>query len=406
MADVFIIDAEFGAEADIYPPFIINAEFRAESGVIAVVTIYPPLVTDAKFGAAAGITGAATIYPASPPNPALNVTFQVNNTTIWGEGGIGGYLPWTNIANAEFGAKIGIEGLFALSFVTNVFGFSVCEAGINADFYVNFQRNFVAWSKIGRLDFTIDRTNEAGTRPLDWKGFVYSVKKLGNRVIAYGENGVSILNPAGTAYGLSTIYRVGLKSKNAVAGTENVHWFVDKGGQLWELSEELKKLDYSEYLSTMGDITLSYDKFNNALYICDGSQGYIYRDGSLGKCSVNLTGIDSQSGALYVVADTDISVPIFEICTDIYDMGTRKGKTITGFEIGTNLSGTLSAAIDYRRDMKSEFICTPWHYIQKGGRVFMTAYGREFRFRVKSNEPSWEYFELDWITVIGKVHNS
>jgi len=122
------------------------------------------------------------------------------------------------------------------------------------------KKNWLKWSDVGSVNFTIGRSNVAGERPLDWNGFIYSVKKLRNKVVAYGENGVSFLTPAGGAYGLDTIYRVGLKGKHAVTGDDSKHFFVDNSGQLWKVSAELELLDYSEYLSSLNaSIVMSYD---------------------------------------------------------------------------------------------------------------------------------------------------
>jgi len=279
------------------------------------------------------------------------------------------------------------------------------------DGYVPFasavKGNWVKWSNIGDLDFTIGKGNVAGERPLDWKGSVYAIKKLGNKTVAYGENGVSFLVPAGTAYGLNTIYRIGLKSKNAVAGDEARHFFIDTVGQLWKLGESLEKVDYSEYLSQMNNnLVMSYDNLNNLVYICDGSVGYVYSpaSGSLGKCQPNITGIGSQGGTLYVVSPTAIVADHFEICTDIYDMGTRKSKTIYSLEFGTDLTTGLYSAIDYRRDMAGAFATTPWYLVSPRGGVPITAFGREFKIRAKTL--AYEYFELDYLKVNGVIHAS
>jgi hypothetical protein len=264
--------------------------------------------------------------------------------------------------------------------------------------------NWLKWSNIGSLDFTIDKTNVAGERPLDWKGWIYAIKKLGSKVVVYGENGVSVLTPAGNTYGLQTIYRIGLKGKGAVSGDDSVHYFVDNLGQLWRFSEDLEKLDYSEYLSGMIDnLVLSWDVANKLLYICDGSQGYVYSQdsGSLGAGPVNVTGIDSQSGTLYVVSPATIATPTFEICTDIYDLGSRRGKNIYSLEIGTDLEETLEAAIEYRLDKAAVFATTDWHVVDSRGFVYLPCYGREFRFKVKSDV--YEYFELDYLTINGEI---
>lgn len=266
--------------------------------------------------------------------------------------------------------------------------------------------NWIQWSNIGSLNFTIWKDNVAGQRPLDWKGPVHAIKKLGDKVVAYGENGVSILIPAGTNYGLNTIHRIGLKGKNAIAGDDTRHFFVDKTGVLWKLGKEsLDKFDYSEYLSPMNNnLVLSLDILNNLLYICDGSIGYVYNpaQGSLGECPGNITGIATQGGLLYVGSPAPITTKPFEICTDIYDFGTRKNKTIHSLEFGVDLATTLYAAIDYRRDITGNFATTPWVSVSKNGCVHIPAFGREFRIRARTL--TYSYFELDYIKINGVAH--
>lgn len=279
----------------------------------------------------------------------------------------------------------------------------------------NLKSNWVKWSNIGSLDFTVGRDNVAGERPLDWKGFVYAVKKLGNKAVVYGKNGVSILIPAGNTYGLQTVHKIGLKGKQAVAGDDAGHFFVDTAGRLFILGElamksslfdasmHPEKLDYSEYLGTMSDLVLSWDKDNGLLYICDGEIGYVYSPGSksLGRGPANVTGVSSQGGTLYVAAPATILMPNFEKCTDIYDFGTRKLKTVFSLEYGINVEAILQAKIDYRLDKAVEFSQTSWHDVDEKGFANITCNGREFRFRTRLT--SYEWITLDYINVNGEV---
>lgn len=264
--------------------------------------------------------------------------------------------------------------------------------------------NWVKWSDIGSLDFTIGRSNVAGERPLDWSGFVYCVKKLGSKVIVYGENGVSILTPASTMFGLETIYRIGLKGKHAVAGNDAKHFFVDNAGKLFKVTTGLEELGYSEFLSSMNQsIVLSYDEERGLLYICDGVLGFAYNDESksFGKCSPNITGIGYKSGTEYITSSSAIVTDAFEICTDTFDFGVRSGKTIFSVELGTDLTVGLYVAVDWRRNKAESFTTTPWYAVSAQGRATVIAYGREMRVRVK--QASYEYFELDYIKVNGVV---
>ena len=267
------------------------------------------------------------------------------------------------------------------------------------------KKNWLKWSNIGELDFSIDRSNVAGERPLDWKGWIYATKKLGSKIVAYGENGVSILSPSGNNWGLNTVYRVGLKGKHAITGDDTVHFFIDNKGQLFSLGESLEKLDYSEYLSSMSNPIMSYDVENNLVYICDGILGYIYSPGSksLGEGPINLTGISSQGGTLYVVAPTTVATKVFNICTDTYDFGTREFKTISSIEVGTNLSNYLEASVDFRTSNKSNFTSAGWHLVNPNGIAYVPCFGVEFRFRLRAL--SYEYFELDYLIVNGVIHD-
>lgn len=265
--------------------------------------------------------------------------------------------------------------------------------------------NWLAWSKIGHLDFTIDESNLAGRRPLDWYGCIYHVQKLGSMIAAYGENGVSLLRPAGVHFGLDTIYRIGLKNKGAFAGDESKHFFVDVLNQLYKISEDkVAKLDYSEYISALGTTILSWDKEKNLLYICDGTNGFIYSDntGSFGKGPATITGIGSKSNILYAASAGAIVTPKFEVCTDIYDLGTRKPKTIRSIEVGTEPTELIYASVDYRVNHRDPFKQIGWFLVNPDGKAYPTCYGIEFRFRLKSDV--YEYFEVDYLKVRGQIH--
>ena len=272
------------------------------------------------------------------------------------------------------------------------------------------KQNWVSWSDIGHLDFTVGRGNVAGTRPMDWKGWVYAIRKLADKVVVYGENGVSLMVPKATAWGLSTISRVGVKGRLAVCGIDteqySVHYFVDIEGRLCKMSDKLEVLGYEEYLNGMApSIVCSYDEINHLVYICDGQIGYVYseKDKGMGRGPANVTGFAVQSGVQYITAPATIGTIPFEICTDIYDLGSRKDKTILEVEFGVDAATEIYAAIDWRKDKTAAFATTPWTRVNPSGRANLPCWGREFRIRAK--QLTYEYFELDYIKVTGVLHN-
>ena len=265
---------------------------------------------------------------------------------------------------------------------------------------------FVAWSKIGKLDFTIDKTNVAGKRPVDWNGCVYEVLLLYKSAVIYGENGVSVMTPVEKAMGMETIHRIGVLNKLSVAGSKFEHYFIDKEYKLYKLTKEagLELLDYSEYLELLTDPKLSLDVSKRLLYICDGTYGFVHGilTKSFGEGPINVTGIGYRDGTQYSIAPSDIDVPSFDITTDIYDLGTRKPKTIMELEVGTDLTNNLQAMIESRTSNKGAFIQSRWVLVNPSGRAIVPCYGIEFRFNIRS--VILEYFELDYIKVIGFTH--
>ena len=180
---------------------------------------------------------------------------------------------------------------------------------------------------------------------------------------------------------------------------------IPQRASLFEQSISPEVLDYSEYLSDMDNPVLSWDSLNRLLYICDGTSGYVYSQdsSSLGSGPANITGIGLRNNEAYIVSPSTIENPIFEICTDIYDMGSRKNKTITTIELGTDVIGDLWVTLDYRKNKAEEFKTLTWHRVSPNGVTNIPCFGVEFRIRVKRT--TYAYFELDYIRVNGIVHD-
>ena len=361
--------------------------------------------------------GAMTVFPPSVINPALNIYFESASIDVTLE--VLGSWPYVNVSvdsvdilTLIYGTILIGEVLSSTSLIELIVSLGLPEINL-----VGSKTNWVKWSNIGNLDFELWKDNVAGERPLDWAGWVYSIRKLGNKVIVYGDGGISMLAPSGNAFGLLPIHKVGLKGKQAIAGDDKIQYFVDAIGKLQRLLEVPQKsslfeqsivpeeLDYSEYLSNMTNPILSWDALNKLLYICDGTSGYIYSQdsNSLGSGPANITGIGLRNNEAYIVSPSTIENPIFEICTDIYDMGSRKNKTITTIELGTDVIGDLWVTLDYRKNKAEEFKTLTWHRVSPNGVTNIPCFGVEFRIRVKRT--TYAYFELDYIRVNGIVHD-
>lgn len=270
----------------------------------------------------------------------------------------------------------------------------------------NPRDNWVKWSDIGNLDFTINRSNVAGERPLDWKGKVWALKWLGDKIVAYGENGISLLSPVENKYGLHTISRKGLRGKQAVVDVEGVHYFIDNDARLGKLDRDIQWLGYTEYLRELtSDVVLSWDAQERLVYICDGTHGFVFdpETKSLGRGPLNVTGIGYQSGQRYVVASGAIDIPPFEFTTDTFDFGSRAGKTIHSIEVGVDTVVELSVACEYRLSKSGPFILTTWAPLDARGVRYFPCFGYEFRFHFRA--VGGNQFHVDYLKVNGHVHD-
>jgi len=266
--------------------------------------------------------------------------------------------------------------------------------------------NWVAWSDIGSINFTIDRKNTAGNRPMDWIGVVHDILKLGNNpsyVIVYGSGGVSRLTPFENTFGLSNINMVGLLGPWSVCGDDDVHFFIDGDGKLWSLADRLEKLDYSEFLNKMDSPIMTLDKFNELVFICDGTLGYVYsvRDHSLGTGPNNITCVGNAVGTQYFAASGDVSTPVFEFCSDSFDLRSRRHKSIASLEFGAVPQGDAYAALDIKVHPNKSFITTPWVPVGPNGVCNVRGFGQEFRVRYKLS--SYEDISMGWYKLHGMM---
>jgi len=372
---------------------------RPSSIEIKLVTSYPGTeVTGNTSDITARTVGVMTIFPGAPVdyNKLISFVWHVDGDGITaGSEGVFASNLSANTSNMVI-ASVGtfITAKLVSSNTSNMAMGSFAEALIEVA-----KSNWIAWSDVRSLDFTKSKKNVAGDMALDWTGTITNIKKIGPRMVVAGDNGVSFVTPAGRYMGLNTVHRIGLLGRDAYAGNDFIHFFVDKLGVLYQIDEVLTKLDYREYLSVLTDPVLIYDETTSILHICDGTTGYMYSPDtkSFGKGPPNITGIGYKDGALHVAAPAAIVTPAFEIWTEIHDFGSRNGKNIVSLDIGTNLGGILSAAIRLRQDKASTFSQTAWYTVDPRGQAFIPCFGYEFQFGFKASV--YEYFEIDYLEV-------
>ena len=323
----------------------------------------------------------------SETQPANNITFEClyQEGVISLEPRLGGHSLSATVTNARIVLSLVLRGGVAEGTVSrgNIISLSLRLDG--EGIIESQRRNWVGWSKIGESSFILDVTNDAGFRPMDWSGQVYAIKQLGRGAVVYGDNGVTLMAPANATFSFRNLATIGMLSKDAVCGTDDIHYFIDKKYQLWKLTAEgLTYLDFSEHLRVLSNPVLFYDPFTKHVLISDDNHGFILSADKLGSGYAKLSGYVYESGVLQVSSPSLIEYAPLSFTTDILDFGRRSQKTITNVQVGTDIPEWLEIAYDYRFDLKEPFKCTRWVRLNKEATAYLACAGIEFRIKVRA----------------------
>jgi hypothetical protein len=273
-----------------------------------------------------------------------------------------------------------------------------------------FAANPVIWrARTGTTDFVIYESESnkplgAGKTYMENFGWVYQLKRLGNNMIAYGQNSVMVqMHVEGAKWGRKTIHPVGLKGFDSMCVDNefnpNKHWFIDKVHRLFVLTNEGAQeiSDYSNWMSLLGvNTVMLYDEYMKVVRIADGNYGFTFTESGLGWGPPTISGIGIRNGEYYVVSsDKAIMVPPLSFVTDIFDMNSRRTKHVHRVDFGADFA--LYVSLDYRWRPNQNWFSTPWVSTDFGGSAFIQCAGVEFR--LKGKLPSYSFGRIDYADV-------
>lgn len=172
-------------------------------------------------------------------------------------------------------------------------------------------KTLVAWSKINCIDFDFDLSNEAGFTFMPWHGEVWSLKVLGDSVMAYGDKGIAKLEPVSEpTYGYSTrlFSSFGIISPRAVDGDEKQHVFIGEDSELYlveprralsDAGYSPKKLGFGEFIRGMKDPIVSYDPMREHWWISSSTRAFVLSRQGMGESTQIVTSLcGDQDGKL------------------------------------------------------------------------------------------------------------
>lgn len=258
--------------------------------------------------------------------------------------------------------------------------------------------NWVAWSKIGEARIELDRINDSGIAPMRWQGTVYRILPMANFLLIYGSNGITQMSPVrepAPTFGFKEIAAYGIKSRYAVAGDQDIHYFISTEGVLCKASEaagyqtlKIERLGYEEFLSSLGvNTVMFYAPDKEELYISDGSIGYILTSQGLGGGYPNLTGVALYSeGERYV--RPEVLTQEIEFKTNIIDLGIRDVKQLKRLTLRADYPDEFQYAVECRFRVGDAWTQTEWYPFDLHGEGYPWVSGSEFRILVRATSPS------------------
>ena len=305
---------------------------------------------------------------------------------VWQVADFGDFLLMTNGSQMVQRSAGGVWSSFAstssIPAMKTVCNFRGQAVGGNITGWEDCDQNYVAWSDIGSMEFypglrTYEGTtsnqspkNEAGYAPMSWNGAVLRVLELGDLIVVYGENGISLLKPAKQYMAIKELNLPGIPVAGAVGGSGRGHVFVDYGGELWMIGPDgkPKNLGYGEFIQEMdaSELMVSYNPQQNEYYISDGQITYML--GKNGLCQVHqlVSSCVFDMGVLYgtYVSDDDTSGTVI---TDVMDFSQRAFKTLATLSANCSSASDMWMQVYWRSNNKGSFAQSGWQWINPTG---------------------------------------
>jgi hypothetical protein len=312
---------------------------------------------------------------------------------VWQVADFGDYLLMTNGSQvvARSGAGVWDSDATSMSVpeMKTVCNFRGQVVGGNISGWEDCDVNYVAWSDIGSAEFYPGLRNEAGYAPMSWNGEVLRVMELGDLVVVYGVNGVSLLKPAKQYMAIKELDLPGIPTAGAVGGSNRGHVFVDYGGDLWMLGPDgkPKNLGYSEYITAMdaSELVVSFNPHQNEYYIGDGSTSYILGKNGLCQTHQLVSSCAFDEGVLYATYESDNDVSGL-VVTDVLDFGQRAFKTLATLSVNCSSASDMWTSLYWRSDVRGSFQQSGWQWINPTGFTTPMITAIDFKLAFKADD--------------------
>ena len=240
---------------------------------------------------------------------------------------------------------------------------------------------------------------QANFMPMDFQGSVLKVLPMRERVMVYGADGVSALEPKSGREGLDTptfglvpgVHRLGVASRDAAGGDLDEHLFVDTSGVAYKVNGEGKteRLGFEEFfLPLLGQqFTINFDP-NRREYYITGDTGsnvecyHLTADNKLSKFHQLVSSVMHRDGGIIGIVEDDATPTAMVWKTNIIDLGYRELKYLSWVEVAyTNLT-SVTATLHYRYNKASAFVTKAGIEPGPDGRFYIGVAAVEFQLEL------------------------
>lgn len=276
--------------------------------------------------------------------------------------------------------------------------------GITSPWY-DCNESYVAWSKIGQIDCTLDASSEAGYTIMPGGGIVYKVLPLGKSVLVYSDTEIAQLTPIVEpvpSFGVEQLAPIGLCSPHAVDGSLSEHVFVDLSGWVWRLRAggNLERLGYMEFMIRLdpAKLVVTRDPLTGDYFISDGARTFLLTEQGLSEVGQHVGSLALLPGGPVATGQDSYDYEA-RITTDTFDFGFRSLKMLTTIEVGADGLAPLRVGVDYRGPRDKEFTRLMDEEVNEMGWATKFVQGTDFRVRVRSanaEQTFIDYLKIRW----------
>lgn len=264
----------------------------------------------------------------------------------------------------------------------------------------SLDERYAIWGNIGDLTFTSDEKLEAGDRDM-MIGNILKCLSTSKGVVFYGEDGISMLSPAGssTAFSYVSIAEFGISSKTLAAGVDDQICITDDY-KLWLIKDgQITEVGYEEHLSnlTLSDVIITHDVKLNEFHISDGVKSYVFGKGGLyesSKCYTGLTLVDTTYYGIFNTVGIDNNV---YVGSDVLDFNIVAIKNYEFVELGIETDGSVYSRVKMFYNNGKDVRYSPWIAINQSGYGYLGIAANKaiIEFKITdATELSFNYFTI------------